>query len=159
MTFSDPYPGKEGRWWVEVVFDDGHVQPAVFANPEEAQEFIADPGTPTRMQRLRDRLGDGIPDASTGYVPVFRRVPQGEPQPLPSVPISQLPPVNPFRSEEEEADALKKDNELQRLRIENAELRKGVEKGEMPRRLAAKDFISGAIGAVVWAVASRFIGC
>jgi len=158
MKFSEPFEGKEGRWWVEVTFEDGHIQPAMFLCKTDALEFIGNPGTPARMARLRARLGEALPDSSAGYVPLsIPRPPQG-----PLAPVAETappPPENPFTDDDDEREALEKDNELQRLRIENAELRTGVLQGKLPARLASRDYVTGAIGATVWAIASKLIGC
>jgi len=157
MRFAEPYAGTEGNWWVWVIFDDGHRQPAVFDSKEEALSFIADQGTPARMTQLRTRLGEVNPDASAGLTPLPLPAPHAGP--LEPVPVMDPPGKPPSMSPEEESDALDRDSDLQRKRIDNAELRKGAIIGKLPLRFQAKDFISGAIGAVVWAIASKFIGC
>ena len=158
MTFSDPYSGKSDSWWVEVTHDDGFVQAMAFSSHRDALEFTVDPDAPTRANRLRERFGDVLPDPSAGYQPLFKRITQ-PPAELPKVPETPLPPIDVHLDVDEETEALKRDNELQRLRIENAELREGVKTGKLPTRLAARDFVTGAIGASVWAIAEKFIGC
>ena len=103
--------------------------------------------------------GGALPDPSAGYRPLFKRVTQEPLKELPTVPVNPLPPIDTQLDADAEAEALKRDNELQRLRIENAELIQGVKDGKLPTRLGARDFVTGAIGASVWAIAEKFIGC
>lgn len=158
MEFSEPYPGKEGKWWVEVTFPDGYQRAIVFENRQEAEDFRVNPKSPSRVQWLRELEGKDLPPLA-GTVPLSLDPPAYPPAPLPQVPVMSPPYPSPFDSDEEEREALEQENELNRLRIENAELREGVKTGKMPLRLQARDMVTGAIGASVWAIASKFIGC